>query len=84
MAKFLLLVAVLAAVYFIWKGARIARPPKPEHRSASVEPMVRCANCGVYFPRNEAIEANDQLFCSEEHRLASRAGRREGNGNDER
>jgi uncharacterized protein len=75
MAKFLLLIAVLFAVYLLWKAAKRAKPANPEQRSASIEKIVRCAQCGVYFPRNEAIEADGELFCSEEHRRALHAGR---------
>jgi uncharacterized protein len=73
MAKFLLLCVVLAAVYFLWKGTRIAKPPKSEQRSVSSEPIVRCAHCGVYIPQTEALGAPDEYFCCEEHRRAGRS-----------
>jgi len=82
MAKFLLLIAVLAAVYFLWKAARIARPPKDDATDApardhAVEAMVRCAHCGVYFPRSEAVAAGDASYCSPDHRDAALADRRD-------
>lgn len=32
--------------------------------------MVRCDYCGLFVPKDEAIEANGRHYCSEAHRLA--------------
>ncbi len=34
------------------------------------EEMVRCAKCGVYMPRSEAIRQSEQFWCSTEHAQA--------------
>lgn len=39
------------------------------------EEMVRCANCGVYMPRSEAIKQSDQFWCSSEHAKAGAKSR---------
>ena len=39
-----------------------------------VEAMVRCDHCGVYVPRNEALQDAGQWYCSEEHRDVARRG----------
>lgn len=31
------------------------------------EPMVRCAECGIYAPRSESVTMGSQSFCSHEH-----------------
>lgn len=31
------------------------------------EEMVRCAGCGVYMPRSDAIKENNDFWCSAEH-----------------
>lgn len=31
------------------------------------EAMVRCAHCGVYLPRSEALLSQDETWCSEAH-----------------
>jgi len=31
------------------------------------EPMVRCAHCGIYLPRSEALMSNQHTWCSLEH-----------------
>ena len=32
--------------------------------------MIRCDYCGLFVPRDEAIEADGRHYCSEAHRLA--------------
>lgn len=39
---------------------------KPESLGKPEE-MVRCANCGVYMPRSDAIKQDEQFWCSPEH-----------------
>lgn len=39
------------------------------------EEMVRCANCGVYMPRSEALKQNDEFWCSTEHAKAGAKNR---------
>lgn len=74
MSKLLLLIVVLAAVFFIWKGTRIAKPKPPEPKSAApVERMVRCAHCGVFLPLSEAVARADEHYCCEQHANQGRA-----------
>ncbi|HLS16676.1 MAG TPA: PP0621 family protein [Paenalcaligenes sp.] len=35
--------------------------------SRGKEPMVRCAHCGIYLPRSEALMSNQHTWCSLEH-----------------
>ena len=77
--KWLVLLAVLAVAYLLWRNARIERqaPPPPAAPPPAGEPlaMVRCAVCAVHLPRSEAIAGPDhQLFCSQEHRLKGGSG----------
>lgn len=32
--------------------------------------MVRCPECGLYFPKSEAVEEGGRFFCSDAHRKA--------------
>ncbi len=34
----------------------------------SKEDIVKCAQCNIHIPRNEAVNADDKFFCSDEHR----------------
>ena len=32
---------------------------------------VRCAHCGLFLPKTQALHSGDAYFCDEEHRQAS-------------
>ena len=70
MAKVLLVIAVIAAVYFIVRAYTRAlaakQPTAPEDKPA--EDMVQCAHCGVHLPRGDSIMEGSRHFCSTEHR----------------
>ena len=67
MSKFLLLILVIVAVWWLAKGFR--RKSAARDASAAVpEQMVTCGHCGLYLPRSEAIGEGDKFFCCAEHR----------------
>jgi len=73
--KYLLLFAVLAVAYLLWRNARIERgtPPAGRRPVAGPQPMVSCQVCGLHLPQADAIAGADgRFYCSQEHRL--RAG----------
>ncbi len=70
--------------FLIWWVAKHALPAlkRPDDRKSpgvrddeplaggegDVQDMVRCAQCGVYVPRSEAVEGGGQFYCGEDHR----------------
>lgn len=70
--KYLVLFAVLAVVYMAWRSQRQASAKSTEAKTASPtlpQEMVRCADCGLHLPREEALEdPGGRLFCSTQHR----------------
>ena len=76
--KYLVLIAVLAVVYLMWKhqrqgrmGARDAGRPAASP-SARPQDMVRCPVCSLHLPRGDAVaDTQGRLFCSVEHRDAT-------------
>lgn len=67
MTKYLLVIAVVVAVYLIVRSGRRKSgddAPRPETRD---EDMVRCRVCGVHLPRSEALSAHGDFYCTEEH-----------------
>lgn len=79
MAKIILVVLGLLAVYWILKSyrrrvdrAQGGTPP------ATAENMVQCARCGVHLPRSEGISTQGRFYCSPEHQRAGEAERRAG------
>jgi uncharacterized protein len=36
-------------------------------KSAKLEDMVQCAQCGVHLPESESVHAHSHFYCSEAH-----------------
>ena len=70
--KFLLLLAVVLLVAWLWRSSRREGPPRraaePPPRPPGPQEMVRCAHCGVHLPHGEAQVGRIGLYCSAEHR----------------
>jgi len=69
--KFVVLILVAVAVWFVIKGLRKPPAPPRERRAAETlagEAMVTCAHCGVHLPRSEAAAGGPRFYCSEDHR----------------
>lgn len=59
--RLLLLGVVLFVIYFIFFKDRRG---KHEEKNTNDALMVECKKCGIYVSENEAIEKNEQYFCS--------------------
>ena len=71
MMKYLLLIALVAGIWWVWKK-RAQRPaPRPPRVDPDSELMVACAHCGVHLPQSDSIRANGAHYCCEAHRLAA-------------
>lgn len=77
--KYLLVFAVLAVAFYVWRAGRRdtpREPPPQKPRTGTGKPqdMVQCASCAVHLPRGDSLPGpNGTVYCSEEHR--QRAGR---------
>ncbi len=78
--KYLVLLAILAVVYLLWRSqqrraqAASRPPPAPPASADSALPqdMVSCPVCAVHLPRNEALaDPQGRLYCSPEHRAGA-------------
>lgn len=51
-------------------GARNPFGASPSQPASAIEQMVQCAQCGIHFPKSEAIQARGtgKVFCCTEHR----------------
>jgi uncharacterized protein len=51
-------------------GAGFAAGPASQAAAPAIEHMVQCAQCGIHFPKSEAIRARGtgKVFCCVEHR----------------
>jgi uncharacterized protein len=75
--KYLLLIVVLALVFWMLARKR-ARPPQSQQaQKASPKPpvlnMVTCAQCGLHLPLDEALPGQGGVFCSAAHRASFEA-----------
>lgn len=72
MKLLLLLIAVGVLFWMLRRSLRRARrpsnqkPPGPE----TPKPMLKCAQCGLHLPRDEALPGRGGVFCSAAHRAA--------------
>ena len=55
---------VIAILNHLARGSGRITEKKPKN----VDKMVKCRQCGTYFPEKEAIESNGSYYCCEKHR----------------
>ncbi|MEC5159599.1 uncharacterized protein ACFDR9_002467 [Janthinobacterium sp. CG_23.3] len=67
---FLVLMAVRSKLRGMRQQGERARPPAAPARAealADPEAMLCCAQCGVYYPSSETVQAKGRDFCSQAH-----------------
>jgi len=69
MSRLILLFAIAAVIYLLFKSYR---KDVPQDEAKGVEDMVRCEHCGVHLPVSESIRDGERIFCSASHRDAHR------------
>ena len=71
--KYVLVLAVLALLVFLL-GVKRGRPREPEARGSkppspeTPKAMLRCAECDMHLPADEALPGKGGVFCSTSHR----------------
>lgn len=75
MLKFLILIALLALLFYMLGLKKRARPPQAGRPAAPppAQSMVSCAECGVHLPQQDALPGRGGQFCSAAHRAAFEA-----------
>lgn len=70
--KYLLLIAVVLAVFWLISARRrsMSPPPRQDGKPALPQAIEACAHCGVHLPRAEMVVGTRGRYCSEAHRLA--------------
>ncbi len=68
--KFLLVVAVIGIVYFMFiKKKPITQKRKKERKKKDEVPsneMIECEECGIYCEVDDCILSNNKYYCSDE------------------
>ena len=69
--KYLVLFAVLALAYALWRQQRRTPPPvqqsRPPSAPAAPQDMVACAHCGVHLPQDRALSSRQEWYCTQAH-----------------
>lgn len=66
--KYLVLLAVLAVAYGMWRNRRAKDAPVKPPTAALPQAMLACAHCGVHVPQADALMAGNRPYCCAEHR----------------
>ncbi len=75
MTKYLLVLAVVAVAFWVWRNNRqnakvqSKKSPAPPSQSTAVQTqsMVQCAACGVHLPVPDALLGRKGSYCSAAH-----------------
>jgi len=63
--RILILLAIGLLLYVIFRN--LYRQIKNERKLEQASKMVRCEQCGLHLPEQEAIQKNRHYFCTTEH-----------------
>jgi len=72
--KYLLLLAFLGVLWWVWKKRDEA--PLSARQSPAPENMVVCTYCGVHLPESDALVDGGKPYCNAAHRDAADSGQR--------
>lgn len=76
MSRLLFWIALFVLAWWLWRRAtRPSRPSPQEPREEETVPMVRCAQCGVHVPRSNALQDEQNWYCSRAHLEQDRTDR---------
>ncbi|HEY9050343.1 MAG TPA: PP0621 family protein [Gammaproteobacteria bacterium] len=66
MFRYLLLIIAVVIIIWIVRGF-ISRSQLNKPNSVRSKDMVQCEQCKTYIPKDDAINSNGKLFCSQQH-----------------
>ena len=68
--RFILIVAVVLGIVWLWRsGRRVDHKKDPPRSKATSAPqdMLSCTYCSVHIPSNDAIQGQKGVYCCAEH-----------------
>ena len=71
--NFLRFILIVLLGWIIWRFTQrwyqnfLINKQKPNSTAKQLGPMVRCTQCGLFFPEQEAIKIGEVYYCCEEH-----------------
>ncbi|MGR6804981.1 PP0621 family protein [Sphaerotilus natans] len=75
LGKLLLIILAILGIVWLLRGARRTggdadRTSRAPQDAGALQPMARCAHCGLHLPQAEALLHDGQAYCGRLHRLA--------------
>jgi uncharacterized protein len=68
MGLFRLLFWIILIVAAFWLWRRLTSKPTASDKPQETTVMtVRCVQCGVHLPREQALQSHDRWYCSQAH-----------------
>lgn len=68
MFRLLFWIALITAAVWLWRRFKSsADTPQSAPSEDNPTPMVRCAQCGVHIPRQQALNESQRWYCSQLH-----------------
>lgn len=64
--RLLFWIILIAAAFWLWRRltSKPAASGKPQQTTVMT---VRCVQCGVHLPREQALQSHDRWYCSQAH-----------------
>ncbi|MCQ4278670.1 hypothetical protein NA643_06195 [Pseudomonas stutzeri] len=64
--RLLFWIILIAAALWLWR--RLTSKPTASDKPQETTVMtVRCVQCGVHLPREQALQSHDRWYCSQAH-----------------
>lgn len=64
--RLLFWIILIAAAFWLWRRLT-SKPSAPKRTEQPTLAMVRCAQCGVHVPRDQALPNHNRWYCSQTH-----------------
>lgn len=65
LSRLLIVIILLVAGFWLWR--RLTRRRDDGRPPQTTLPMVRCRQCGVHVPQDQALQADGKWYCSRAH-----------------
>tara|TARA_Y100001949_G_scaffold176678_1_gene191613 strand:+ start:6056 stop:6292 length:237 start_codon:yes stop_codon:yes gene_type:complete len=64
--RLLFWIILISAAFWLWR--RLTSKPTASDKPQETTVMtVRCVQCGVHLPREQALQSHDRWYCSQAH-----------------
>jgi len=65
--RLLFWIILIAAAFWLWRRLTSSKPTTSDKPQQTTVMTVRCVQCGVHLPRDQALQSHDRWYCSQAH-----------------